>query len=117
MESDQVLSYVDERLELDPAAFVMASDLLADFNGWLTLNQHHAWSDKTLAARFGDHDEIAGKVTKRKGRPAKEGLSRPVGTDAQWLTQGYKPEMPTTCALWFGIKFRKVDEPDKLSAQ
>jgi P4 family phage/plasmid primase-like protien len=107
-ESDQVLAYLDDRLRFDRDRHVMATDLLADLNDWLDDRGHRPWSDKTLAARFGDHEEIAGRhVEKRKTR-ASAALSRPPDRTPYGapfdMANDDKP-MPRTYAAWHGLRF------------
>jgi putative DNA primase/helicase len=57
-ESDQVLAYLTDRLRFDPRRHVVATDLLRDLNGWLTVHGHRGWSERTLAFRLEGHDEL-----------------------------------------------------------
>jgi P4 family phage/plasmid primase-like protien len=104
-ESDVVLAFLDDRIVFEPESHVMASDLLTVLNSWLTEREHHKWSDKLLANRFGDHVDVTSNgVEKRKVR-RQSGLSRP---NNAWLQQA-----PNYYAAWFGIRFRQ-DRDDAL---
>jgi hypothetical protein len=109
-ESDQVLGYIGERLVFELRCHVMGTDLLADLNEWLVSRGHRPWSDKTLAARFGDHDEVARhRVEHGRARVGDEGLSRPPG---RWMpgdpfvTPGPGDAIPERFRAWKGVRFR-----------
>jgi P4 family phage/plasmid primase-like protien len=106
-ESDQVLAYLDDRLRFDPTRHVMATDLLEDLNTWLAARGHRPWSDKTLAARFGDHEEIGyHRVEKKKTRQSKA-LSRPLGKaePGSPFTSPGDHGVPQSYAAWHGVRF------------
>jgi hypothetical protein len=121
VESDQVLAYLDEQLVFDPGWHVMALDLLDDVNAWLTSRGHRPWSDKTLAARFGEHDEIIRKgVRKRKVRKSDK-LSRPPATVAE-TEPGFEPvgvrDVPAGLyAAWLGVRFATWEDAEKAAAE
>jgi P4 family phage/plasmid primase-like protien len=102
-ESDQVLAYLDDRVRFDPERHVAAADLLMDLNRWLHDRGHHPWSDKTLVARFGDHEVIgAHHVERRKKKKKKKKkntatLSRPPGYGLA--------EAPASYMAWLGLRF------------
>ena len=76
-ESDQVLSYLEDRIKFDADRHIAATDLLGDMNDWLKARGQHPWSDKTLASRFGDHDVVSSwRVTPGRVRHS-EKVSRP----------------------------------------
>ena len=112
-ESDQVLSYIADRIKFDPERHIATQDLLNDVNDWLKTRGHHTWSDKTLAARFGDHETVTGnRVT--TGRVRHTGTaSRPWGASHfepdpdPWVTlRGPKP-LPERYRAWVGVRFRE----------
>jgi putative DNA primase/helicase len=121
VESDQVLAYADERLVFDPGWHVMALDLLDEVNAWLTSRGHRPWSDKTLAARFGEHDEIIRKGV-RKGRIRKsDELSRPPAILAE-TEPGFEPvgirEVPAGLyTAWLGVRFATREDAEKDAAE
>ena len=107
--SDLLLAYAAERLIFDLAAHVLAVELLADFNAWLTAHGHHEWSDRTLAGRLEEHGEfIAHNVTKKHIR-ANENLSR--------RTPTITPP-PGQYKAWLGVRFRQSHDgwPDDETA-
>jgi putative DNA primase/helicase len=114
VESDLILAYIGERIAFDLGAHVMSSELLADFNQWLELHGQRAWSDKTFAARFGDHEETSShRVTKSRIR-SREGLSRSPNIERGWrsmeLTQHVPAEVPAQYVSWLGISFARDDD-------
>lgn len=99
-ESDSVLAYTSERLEGDPGSCVLAKDLLADLNQWLTERGQQEWSDRTLAARFGGHDWVAERgIEKKKTRHSPEALSRSYHRCAPG-------PVPASYQAWTGVRFR-----------
>ena len=107
--SDLLLAYAAERLIFDLTAHVLAVELLADFNAWLTAHGHHEWSDRTLAGRLEEHGEfIAHNVTKKHIR-ANENLSR--------RTPTITPP-PGQYKAWLGVRFRQSHDgwPDDETA-
>jgi hypothetical protein len=102
---------VDDRLAFDRASHVMATDLLGDFNEWLSDRGHRGWSDKTFAARFGEHDEVTNhRVAKQKVRDSKQ-LSRPSSTASSFGVRS----VPRQYAAWLGVRF--ATDPDLDSDQ
>jgi phage/plasmid-associated DNA primase len=121
VESDQVLAYADERLVFDPGWHVMALDLLDEVNAWLTSRGHRPWSDKTLAARFGEHDEIIRKGV-RKGRVRNSvELSRPPPTTAEaepgFETVGVREVPAGLYTAWLGVRFATREDAEKDAAE
>ena len=107
--SDLLLAYAAERLIFDLTAHVLAVELLADFNTWLTAHGHHEWSDRTLAGRLEEHGEfIAHNVTKKHIR-ANENLFR--------RTPTISPP-PGQYKAWLGVRFRQSHDgwPDDETA-
>ncbi|MEV5646440.1 hypothetical protein AB0L67_41345, partial [Streptomyces flaveolus] len=83
-ECDLILAYWMDRLVPDPAAHILSSDLLADFNSWLENRTHPKWSDKTFGGRFEGHDRTAANGVSRKKIRARAGLSRPAHVANRW---------------------------------
>lgn len=104
-ETDVVLQYFHERLELDEDSHIVASDLIKDFNLWLGLQDKKLWSDKLVSTRFGDHDMLAqhGVHKKQKKLSANDLPSRPKLSEEK-VGQKYN--------AWFGLKFRSSDAKD-----
>jgi P4 family phage/plasmid primase-like protien len=113
-ESDQVLAYLDERVKFDPKRHVMATELLENLNDWLAERGHRPWSDKTLAARFGDHELIAHNyVVKQKVRKS-NALDRPFDVDED--NHADRGKAPATYMAWVGIRFAtEADRVDDYS--
>ena len=101
-ESDQILSYIGDRLVLDPDAHVMATELLEDFNDWLRAHGQHAWSDKLFASRFGSH-EVTNRLSKRKTR-----YSPKVSRRATQFAYGPAPT-PLSYVAWHGVRFNPAE--------
>lgn len=97
-ESDQVLSYITERLVFDPEASITSSDLLDDVNEWLEQRNHRRWSDQLLASRFSGHYLILEKdVNKIRARTTTSGL---VPRYAGLAPAG------KMVAIWQGVRWR-----------
>ena len=104
-ESDLVFAYVRDALVVDPAAHVMSSELFEHVNDWLKGRGHQPWSERTLAARFAEHDEVARNHIEKRTIRERGGLSRRHG----WGSP------PARYAAWLGVRFR-TDEEDAQEA-
>jgi P4 family phage/plasmid primase-like protien len=112
VESDLVLQFFDDQLAPDNNRHVMSTDLLTSLNDWLAARGHRAWSEKTLAARFGSHDEIAThRIEKRRMRRSPE-LSRRPGASSTWIID----KVPDMYTAWTGLRFREDGENAPTSA-
>jgi P4 family phage/plasmid primase-like protien len=122
-ESDQVLCYIGERLKFDVEAVhkhVAAMDLLDDINAWLTARGHRPWSDKTLAARFGDHDAVTTRSVKKRKVRKSDAVSRPYtppSYDSYQFSDPWRKDtrpgsepLPATYAAWTGVRFATDEE-------
>ncbi|SCL25435.1 phage/plasmid primase, P4 family [Micromonospora inyonensis] len=100
-ESDLVLAYVDDRLVADRDSHVISTELLADFNEWLTARGHRAWADKMFTSRFGEHDELAKHRVEKRQMRDRTGLSRRP-TETFNLNSA---AIPARYTAWLGIRF------------
>ncbi|MFI5778264.1 phage/plasmid primase, P4 family [Nocardia sp. NPDC051570] len=101
--SDQILSYFAERLAADAGAYVISSELHADFVAWQTAAAVRlVWDSKTFSGKFAECDEVQRHgITYKQFRPAGKPLraSRPGGgcdTEAVkvrgWIGVRFQPE-------------------------
>lgn len=63
-EADQVIGFVTDCVEFDPAAFTPTEDMLKAFNGWLDGTGHRPWNAMTLGTRMGSHEVITANRVK-----------------------------------------------------
>jgi P4 family phage/plasmid primase-like protien len=105
-ESDQILAYLDERIIIEPAAHVMATELLEDFNSWLSARGHRPWSDKTFVQRFAGHSEVGANSIEKRQIRKRPGLSMLPPS----YTEPRKPAPPQYKA-WLGLRFREDSDP------
>jgi len=105
LDADEVLSYIQDRLIFDPDRHIMASDLLDDVNEWLQIRGHWKWSDKTLAARFGDHDEVSRHRVKKDRVYKSPELSRPSEWADFTFDKPHRGVVPARYAAWLGVRF------------
>jgi P4 family phage/plasmid primase-like protien len=103
-ETDRILGYWTERLTPDPVAKILATDLLADFNMWLTSNGHREWSKETFAPRFADHLETTRHGVERRQLRNLKGLSRPPGAYAANTATG------GAAWVWMSVRFRRAED-------
>jgi P4 family phage/plasmid primase-like protien len=105
-ESDLVIAYADERLVIDRDAHVMSAELFDDFNEWVQSRGHHAWSERTLAARIGEHDEMRSNHVKKAVIRYRDGLSR------RPLPSAYvhRPAPPARYNAWLGFRFATEED-------
>lgn len=101
-ESDMVLAYIGEHLVFDPDRHIRTADLKEGLDGWFRAKGMHAWNEKTIAARFGGHDEFGQHGVIKKFIRARGGLSLP----------GDRPlgEGPKAYNAWLGIRFREAGD-------
>lgn len=98
-DADPIFSYVNERLEFDPEASVMVTEVYEDFTNYLTANGRPSWSLKTFSARFGGHALVAGQgVSKSQVRATQVSLSR-----LDPLTAAPEGQF----RVWKGVKFAR----------
>lgn len=94
--TDLMLGYIKERIVFDPDACVMTRDLLEDVNDWLRSNGNRPWSDRLLAARFAQHEQVMARdVERRQVRNPKGLVPRFGGTEVVSQPQ-----------VWLGIRWR-----------
>lgn len=106
-ESDSVLAYATERLEASPDSCVLAKDLLADLNHWLSERGQQEWSDRTVASRLGGHEWVTDRgIEKKKIRHNPEALSRSYHRCAPG-------PVPASYQAWTGVKFRNPSAEDR----
>ncbi|WLW55565.1 phage/plasmid primase, P4 family [Streptomyces sp. YU58] len=110
-ESDVVLAYIGEHLEFDPERHIRCSDLLASLNDWLRGREMHVWNDKTVSARFGNHDEFAQHGVIKKQQRRNDRLSRPDGSEPG---DPFGGDVGSAYKAWVGVRFRSATEgPDQ----
>lgn len=108
-ESDLITAYLDDRIVLDTESHVLAIELLDDFNGWLKDRGHTGWSDKTFAARFDGHDDIATRRIEKKKIKARSGMSRPAAT-GPWERKVYPAATAAVYTAWIGLRFASASD-------
>jgi putative DNA primase/helicase len=100
MESDLVLRFYDDNLIADPDYYIPGTDFYSVFTEWLKDNGNTKWTTSTLAARFGQHDEIvAARISHTRVRLTTTLLkpSRP-----KWVPKG----LPVRFRAWTGVRLR-----------
>lgn len=113
METDLVLRFIRECLEVDPNAHVWGDELRGEFNTWLTSQGHREWTEKTVVSRFLGHDECARhRVEKKRVRRGTKGLSR--ATSADPFAEAQRGEPGTQYTAWLGVKFKRPDAHPQL---
>lgn len=101
-ETDVVMAYCMDRVEFDPSARVLTSDVYEDFTQWLEAAGKSKLAENTLAARLESHELFKkNNVTKVVRSRDHSGLVRP---EVQW-NQDQKPT-PAQATMWVGVKFK-----------
>ncbi|MEB3020884.1 DNA primase family protein [[Mycobacterium] crassicus] len=103
-DADRILGYWTERLVADRDGKVLATELLADFNRWLTENGHREWSKETFGPRFENHQETHRNGVERGKPRSHDGLSRPQLANDAFGT--IAPPIKGRPWLWLGVRFR-----------
>lgn len=102
-ETDLVMAYWDDRLRAETDAHVIAEELLADFNDWVSTKGGRAWSSKTFASRFGGHQNTQeARLAKARTRSNFPGLSR---TAEVTRLDPARALVKTQYTAWHGVRF------------
>lgn len=101
--ADRILGYTSERLRKAEGACVLTTELLDDFNQWLSMNGHGTWSLETFKSRFEQHETIiawgvVSKQTRNLDKLSRRGLS---SVDAS----------PTRARVFWNVEFRPAYDP------
>jgi putative DNA primase/helicase len=107
--SDLVLGYIEERINFAPDSAILVTELLEDFNTWLSAGNQRPWSSKKFHSRFSDHERVSALgVTSGVSKNRNE-LSRRSGM--------VKPLTVDTFRVWFGVAFKPLtDDPEYWAA-
>ncbi|MDX6286044.1 MAG: putative primase/helicase [Frankiales bacterium] len=98
-DSDFLIGYFTNRVEIAPDSHVWTIDLLDDFNRWLAELGHPAWTDRTLSQRLQAHEGLLVQPVKRMVRSS-VALSRP-------QYSGRPRPSAKQYGVWVGIRFRE----------
>lgn len=110
-EADMILGYMEDRLIVDPAACIVATVLLDNFNTWLQAHNHRPWSATTLATRLGGHSHAARYGIVKEVTRDHSGVSWPP-RDGRYLN----PTVPQRGTVWRGVRFR-TEADDKAAGK
>jgi putative DNA primase/helicase len=107
--ADRILGYWSERLIPDPNACVLTSELLDDFNDWITQNGHQRWSKETFTPKFAGHSETTqhGVEARRQRNP--QGLIRrpqPPSWIGPSTSSGEPHALQAQVSVWLGVRYR-----------
>lgn len=100
-DTDRVLGFWTERLAPDRDGAILTTDMIAEFNGWLTGNGHREWSLETFGPRFAEHQESQRHGVEQRRVRNPKGLSRP-NAAANNLTGQAR--------VWLGVRFRRAED-------
>jgi len=108
-DSDTVLAYIQEYLEFDPTGSVVATDLVKHFNHYSKGLGSAAVNSKTMASRFGEHDDIKSAGVKQ-ARPLTKptDITRPPESFTGYTNEALG-ERPT---IWTGVKYKAAAAPE-----
>lgn len=108
-DSDDVLRFVDEWLELDPESWVAKTDLYVAFSRWIKGQGQVAPSDKTLTKRLAGHSVLGGQVVEVQRTTASSPPSRPFDR----LPDGLLEQLPARTRGWAGLRFKDETSPEQ----
>lgn len=100
-DSDPVMQFADEHLELDEGSAIWVQDMLREFNDWQESQGTQKWSARTIASRFEGHESLPG-VTKKVVRFGRIVPSRPTLNGLEVMTRG----PGARAEAWLGVRFR-----------
>ena len=98
-ESDDILRFLHDRVEFDPARWVSSDALYQMFREWTTTNGHKAVSSREFAKRLRGHGAVPRYVEAKVVRASLAGVSHP----PYYLPRG---AAPTTVKAIKGMAFR-----------
>lgn len=111
--SDPIEGFWKERLRPDPDAYVTATDMLAEFNAYLSAMKHHEWSARKFLPVFAEHSTtrrrmVIYKVDRPKDRVRSYRLSNGITPQSPFL-----PPVTGTIRAWWGVRFVRADEVEQ----
>ncbi|UPW03086.1 phage/plasmid primase, P4 family [Rhodococcus pyridinivorans] len=105
--ADVILGFFHDELVADPESHIATPDLHAVFKHWLSEKDLRSWSERTLTARFAEHEVVKSHqiIATRVRADRKRGsvLSRPSST---WMFG----ELKDRYTGWEGVRFRGSGE-------
>ena len=107
--SDKALAFISEQLVFDDR-HVEVKDLKREMDAWLLSKGLQPWSETTIAARFGGHEEFRSRGVEAKKVRANNKISRPE------LRHDFDSHLPlgATYKAWVGVRFRTpADDVDE----
>jgi putative DNA primase/helicase len=111
-ESDRIAGFWAERLVVERGCSVVVSELLEEFNAWMSANGHNEWPKETFGPRFENHDVTRRSGAERRRSAKRDGLVRRVVNQAEpnWLVSGARKGVPVPemgqLHIWVGIRYR-----------
>ncbi|MDQ3275349.1 MAG: phage/plasmid primase, P4 family [Actinomycetota bacterium] len=99
-ETDKIFGYLAERIEFDPDAKVLSTELFEDFSAWLKASGSSPWADNTFAIRLREQPDVQVHGVAKRRSSVKDGLSRRHESAYVDLAEGQ------TLMMWHGMKFR-----------
>jgi putative DNA primase/helicase len=107
--ADRILGFWGEHLVPDPKACILTTDLLDEFNSWLSTMGHTQWAKETFGQRFLAHTETKlHQVTQTQTRKL-TGLSR-----REWAAAR---EIPSKARIFTGVRFRTEKDDEDADQQ
>lgn len=107
-ESDMVVRFWSDRLVADPDSHVMANELSAELNAFLTSLDKAKWGSNIVADRFGLHDLTVRRGVEKRQVRKNSGLSR---------AEGSTLPVPVRYSAWVGVRFATDAEVEAVFAE
>jgi putative DNA primase/helicase len=95
-QADRILGFWGEELHAERGARVLTTEVLKEFNAWLTRNGHNEWSKELFWPRFLQHEETSRHGVERGRTTGRKGLH----VRSAWIETPKKPE------VLFGVRFK-----------
>lgn len=99
-DADPVLAYLEENIEASPHHAITTTDLSSDFNDYLDVRGHKAWSQQTINSRFEGHEQMA-EVPRKTVKFGRLTPSRPRFPKTA--------RTPAVTQAWVGVRFKSED--------
>src|SRR5215218_8009912 len=100
--ADRILGFWDEELIADRESSITTTEMLAEFNRWLSSNGHNSWPKETFGPRFIQHSETA-----------RHGVEWARPNQVKNLSTRNAFTVPKRPAVYQGVRFQTAFDKDK----
>jgi len=115
--SDPIEGFWTERLRPAEGSFILATDMLTDFNAYLQAQNQHEWSARRFAPIFAEHTTTkTNRVSHRRARITADWTRSYRPSHGTHVQSPYVPPVENTAGAvwaWWGVRFITGTESDQ----